>query len=348
MTQQAAPIAGESSGVPKLALKRCSVEEHCEALRRVRVLPFWWHLGIHKLFGNFSIPFKGYFGNWWYQVKPGLAWTADCYQRLPPSGARPPLTWCVLGYQHMVPEEGEANSSLVINTIEDFQNYSEKRLDAERRKGIRRALKKCVVEVATDFDRETLTGCLAAWNELTERVHWRRPYTFGEFERSFRAKLDIPGADVVIGRDAESGQVAGFVITKVLGDTAYVDTIASRTELRHLRVNEAMEFSFLANAAKIPGVIRAHGAIKSYQVALEKFKQGLGFVPIAFPTFTRLRGPTEFLLKTMFPNKYRRMMGKFEEPELSGAGDLREEKDQNSASGTTPSAPESTSRQGAA
>ncbi|MBL8880021.1 MAG: hypothetical protein JNG88_12950 [Phycisphaerales bacterium] len=312
MTQVTA-AANEAGRVPNLPLKHCSVAEHCEALRRIRVLPFWWHLGIHKVFGNYSVPFKGYYGNWWYQVKPGLAWTADCYRRLPRSGARPPLTWCVLGYQHMVADDAESNSCLVINTIEDFQSYSEKRLDAERRKGIRRALKKCVVEVATGFDRETLTGCLAAWNELTERVQWRRPYTFEEFERSFRAKLEIPGADVIIGRDAETGQVAGFVITKILGDTAYVDTIASRTEMRHLRVNEAMEFSFLANAARIPGITRAHGAIKSFQVALEKFKQGLGFVPIAFPTFTRLRGPTEFLLKTIFPAKYRRMMGRFED-----------------------------------
>lgn len=312
MSPSAEPaMQADSTGI--LPLKHCSVDEHCRALLRLRELPFWWHLGIHRVFGNYSLPFIGYYGNWWYQVKPGLAWTADCFLRLPRSGARPPFTWCVLGYQHMVPDGEKSNSSLVINTIENLPDYGDARLDAERRKGIRRALKKCTVEVAVRWDRETLTGCLAAWNDLTARVAWRRPYSYPEFERSFRAVLDCPGADVIVGRDAQSGEVAGFLITKVMGDTAYVDTIASRTALRHLRVSEAMEYSFLRSAAKIPGVVRAHGSIRSYQAALEQFKQGLGFVPIEYPTYTRLRGPTALVLKALFPSKYRRMMGQFDE-----------------------------------
>lgn len=342
---QAAKQSTETSVAPVLTLKHCSVDEHCAALQRIRVLPFWWHLGLHRILGNFSIPFRGYYGNWWYQVKPGLAWTADCYLRLPRTGARPQFTWCVFGYQHMVPNAEEANSTLVINTIENFSSYSEKQLDAERRKGIRRALKKCTVEIARNFDRETIEGCLAAWNELTARVAWRRQYSLTEFEASFRALLDCPGADIIVGRDAESGQVAGFVITKVIGDTAYVDTIASRTEMRNLRVNEAMEFSFLANAAKLPGVVRAHGSIRSYQVALEKFKQGLGFVPISFPTYTRLRGPTEFLLKAIFPKKYRRMMGTFNEGDEVDPSHEHDAPDGGDAA--TPAAP-TNPRQGAA
>jgi hypothetical protein len=139
------------------------------------------------------------------------------------------------------------------------------------------------------------------------------------FEQSWRTMLDCPGVSIILGRDAESGEVAGFLTVKIIGDTAYVDTIASRSEMLKTNVNDALMFAFVCSAAKLPGVRTAHYAIKSNVQSLERFKTSIGFSPVSFPAVTRLRGLAGPVVRTLFPEKYRRMVGQF--AEAGGAND---------------------------
>ena len=298
---------------PVLPLRACSVSEHCQALQENGKLPFWWYLGRSKLLGNFSIPFQDEKGNWWYQVKPGLCWAVDCFAPIEPDQARPAIGKSYLGRQHVVPSETQANSHFVINAIADLRTYSEESVNAKRRNSIRKGFRSCTLEVVAEFDDETFDQCRLAWRELTERTGWKHAVDKQEFDKSWCMLLQCPGVTIIVGREQESGQVAGFLVTKIIGDTAYVDTIASRTEFLKANVNDAVMYAFLINAQRLEFVGKAHYAIRSYAEKLEKFKQGLGFVPVPFPAHTALRGQMAFILKRFFPDKYRRMFGLFEE-----------------------------------
>ena len=297
--------------VPQLALNSCSVDEHCGALGRIKKLPFWWYQGTSKLFGNFSIPFRDGQGNWWYQVKPGLCWAVDCFRPFSPDKACPGFTKSYLGYQHVVPEEDQANSHLVINAVTDLSQYGASAINAKRRNAVRKGFKMCELEVLREPDETTFDECRIAWDELTQRTGWKHTVDKAGFDKTWWLLLDCPGVSIIIGRERESGQVAGFLITKIIGQTAYVDTIASRSDMLHTNVNDAVMFAFLMAARELPGVKSAHYAIKSNVVHLEKFKTGIGFTPVPFPAVTHLRGVMPFVLRAFFADKYRRMIGQF-------------------------------------
>jgi len=309
------PAAGTIE-CPSLELNQCSVDEHCRALQRLAALPFWWYLGNNRLLGNFSIPFQDRAGAWWYQVKPGLCWAVDCFAPLDrPAGL--PFLKSFHGFQHVVADEGRANSHLVINAITDLSTYGPQAVDSKRRNAVRKGLRRCELTIPKAYDEQTFGQCRMAWNDLTERTGWKHLADKASFEESWRMLLDEPGATIIAGRDKESGEIAGFLLTKIIGDTAYVDTIASRTSLLKCNVNDALMYAFIMNARDLPGVRKAHYAIRSYVETLERFKRGLGFSPVAFPARTRLRWPTRLGLRMLLPAKYKRMHGLFEDPDPS-------------------------------
>lgn len=298
--------------VPALSLNHCSVAEHAEALIEIRDLPFWWYQGTSRLFGNFSVPFRDEAGNWWYQVKPGLCWPVDCFRPMDPAASRPAWSKSFFGYQHVVAAEGPANSRLVINAILDLAEYSGASINAKRRNAVRKGFGGCVLELLDPDDADAVAGCRAAWNDLTSRTGWKHAADEESFRESWRLLAECPGVSIILGRAGETGEVAGFLVTKIIGDTAYVDTIASRSDMLHTNVNDAVMYAFLINAAKLPGVRKAHYAIKSTVTKLEKFKTGLGFEPHPFPARTKLRVGIGAMLKLLFRDKYDRMVGRFE------------------------------------
>ncbi|MCU0611716.1 MAG: hypothetical protein MUE60_08015 [Candidatus Eisenbacteria bacterium] len=321
------PATAKATGLeaPQLGLRACSVEEHCRALIAVRRLPFWWYQGVCRLSGNYSLPFQDRAGTWWYQVKPGLCWPADFFQPLRHGTTRIPLRRSYLGYQHIVPEDGEANSHLVINTVHDLGGYGPTHIESKRRTKVRSGLRSCLLETLDSFHKETVDGCRAAWDDLTNRTGWKGSVSEQWFDDTWRTLLDVPGVSIIVARDRISGRVGGFHLTKILGDTAYGDAVASHSELFHCRVNDAMIYGFLIAAGRLPGVTKGHYAIKSYVRSLESFKRSMGFVAHPFPAFTFLRPPVGMGLRLLRPASYRRMIGRFPSgPEDGGPGDEAE------------------------
>jgi hypothetical protein len=280
---------------PNLPLGSAGVEEHCLALRELQGLPFWWYQGKSRLFGNFTRPFRDRGGEWWYQVKPGLCWPADFLEpRRVERGAT----------------EGIApDSRLVINVIRDVRSYGPGAIASKRRNAVRKGVQSCLIEILRTRDHATFEECRDAWSQLTRRTGWKGEVDAAEFDRTWSMILECPGASIVVGRDTASGRVAGFLVTKIIGSTAYVDTIASRDEGLRLNVNDALIYAFVRSAAAIPGVSTAHYALKSRVEGLERFKTGIGFEPFPYPAVTRLRGPVRLALRSLMPDKYARMVG---------------------------------------
>lgn len=295
--------------VPLLELRRCSVDEHAEALRAARRLPFWWYQGTSRVLGNYSVPFQDGSGIWWYQVKPGLCWPVDFLRPLPPGSPGPALSRSFVGFQHVVPETSQADSSLVINAIFDLGSYGAARVGSTRRSAIRRGLRDCELTLLTAEDAGTFDECRLVWNDATVRTGWKRPQTQAQFAASWRQLIDLAGVSIIVGRDRRTGAVAGFLISKIVGDTAYLDTTASLTSMLQTNVSSALMYGFLANAAGIQGVDKAHSAIKSYVASLEEFKTSFGFVPHRFDARTRLRPGVGPALRLLVRDRYDRMMG---------------------------------------
>lgn len=294
---------------PILDLNYSSIEEHCLALCDAREYSFWWYQGRSSLFGNYSLPFRTEDGTWWYQVKPGLCWPSDFLKPMCDSKEVIPFFKNYLGYQHVVSNSTMANSRLVINVIEKIRDYGPETVSTKRRNAIRKGLSDCIFEVLKHPSRETIEECRLAWNDLSRRTGWKNESDSAEFLRTWRFLLDCPGISVIVGRERVSGRVAGFLVTKIIGTTAYVDTIASRDFALGLNVNDVLIYAFVTSAARIAKVEKAHYAIKSRVESLERFKTGIGFTPIPFPAYTMLRVVPRLALKIIFNDKYKRMIG---------------------------------------
>jgi hypothetical protein len=301
------PLALEA---PQLVLNACSVDEHCEALVKAGTLPYWWYQGTSSIFGNFSTPFRDNSDNWWYQVRPGFAWPVETYKLFDPTQVKLPISKTFVGYQCLTTEEASGNR-VVINTNLDLKNYGPDVLKKDRRKGVRKGLARCSLTMLGSLNDEILDGCVRAWNDLCARTGWKRPVAKDFFERSWNLILSTPGYSIILARDRSSGQIAGFFITKIIGDTICGDTIAVRDDMLQTRANDALRYAFIINAAKIPGVTKACCSVKSNDVGLEDFKASLGYEPISFPAFTKLRLGFRQLIKHLFADHYNRLMGKY-------------------------------------
>jgi hypothetical protein len=297
---------------PDIQLNHCSVKEHCTALHRLQRLPFWWYQQTSRLYGNPFIPFQDLNGIWWYQVKPGFCWPVDLYAAIDPSRTCPSWSRSFIGYQFLAPDSAQANCSLVVNTLQNLPEYGPARLSKDRRKKIRKGLKLCQIEILTKPEDLVFEACRAIWADLSRRTGWKRPLARSIFHNQWRLLLQCPGTTILLARDAETGQIVGFYIVKVIGDTAYGDTISVPTDKLTLNVNDALRYSFLINAGKIPGIRRACAAIRSTLSGLETFKSSIGFTAEPYPAHLVLRPGVTVLMKTLFRKQYDRMTGVFE------------------------------------
>jgi hypothetical protein len=314
MSRPASPIHA-----PRLDLAACSVDEHCEALVRLRRLPMFWWNGTGRFFGNYSLPFRDASGRWWYQPHPGLAWPVEVYRPADAAGVRLPYAKSFLGWQHLVADESAANSRLVFTTVLDLPAYGPASLDTKRRNTIRRGLAHCRIQRLTRPDLEVFAASYRVWRDLTARVGYRHSATERNLGETWRMLLDCPGVSILVAREAQSGEVAGFLILRLIGDTACFDALASRTDLMATNVNSALMYAGLANAARLPGVRRAFGALRWNRATLEYFKRDLGFAALAFPACTRLRPGIGPIMRLLAREKHALITGTYEE-RLDGDG----------------------------
>jgi hypothetical protein len=235
----------------------------------------------------------------------------DFYRPIAPEGSGPPLARSYLGYQHIVANEWQSNSRLVINTILNLQEHGPKSLESERRRKVRIGLKSCSLEVLLRYEEATVDGCLEVWTDLVRRTGWRSVPSLQDFHNTWRMLLDLPGSSVLVVRDRAGGRVWGFRILKIIGDTAYGDTIAGHKDGFRANVNDVMYYACLVAAGRISGVTKASTSIKSDLTSLEAFKTAIGFAPVPFPAVTRLRPMVGPALRLLKPASYRRMIGQF-------------------------------------
>jgi hypothetical protein len=308
--------------IPEVNLDYASVDDHCNALRKINKAFFWWYMGAGNILWNFTLPFQDGDGRWWYQVKPGFCWPVDFLSPFKNRGKMMPLSKSFLGYQHILEDGEDANSKLIINVIDDLADVWQG-LDCRKRQGIRKGANNCELALLTGSDYQTITECAEVWKNITARTGWKRPISREKFLESWGYFFEIPGVSVIVGRERKTGKVAGFMVTKIIGDTAYIDTIAASTEMLNTRINDLIMHSFIRNVARHKHVKKVHCAIMSYKSSLEKFKRGHGFTPYPYRSYTSFKPGVGTLIKTLMPMNYNRMTGKMEIEEHETVGAIK-------------------------
>lgn len=292
-------------------LRFADVDEYCLSIRRFNnYTGFWWYIKRHPILGNFSVPFQDINGIWWYQVKPGFCWPVEI---LKPYEAtiRPPLIRSFLGFQFVTERRTNSNSTLNINVIENLKAYDQSWIYKNKRRTVKKGSRCCDVLLLSDYERNIFIEALAAWNDLVSRTGWKRKLDLKRFEASWKELLDSPGTSILVAIDRDLGRLAGWLIVRIFGDTAYIDTIASNSFLLNSAPNDILIYTFLRNAQEIPQVTKAYYTIKSMVQPLERFKTSLGFKPWAFPSRLCLRPGFSVLLKRLFSKRYQRLTGEF-------------------------------------
>ncbi len=303
------PQVPKQLDAPILPLKHSNQDEFCNALRRTEYNGFWWYLETHAGGKRFSLPFRIDDGSWWYQVKPGLCWPVDVLQ---PRSQMPSLPYAksFLGFQFAA-QENLANSQQIINTIENPKEYGTTSITSKRRGKVRKGLRSCCMEAISSLDESLGMECADLWNGFVKRTGWKKPLNAAFFERSWRELLVLPGTNILIARSRETGDIAGFLISKIIGSTAFVDTIAGNTRLLALNVNDALMYTFVQSAKQIAPVSKIHYAIKSYDKALEVFKKGIGYSDTVYPSHVHFRPGVGLALRVLSPKNYGRMIGTY-------------------------------------
>lgn len=292
---------------PKVDLRACSTQEYCESLCRMGTMPFWWYQDLPRFGKTFALPFQDDDGVWWYQVRPGFAWPVDAIDPFPVKRRRMPFRKTYLAYQHVVVEGGPSNSSLIVNTILDLSAYGMHSIDDKRRNAIRKGLRACEVVAVDRIEDRWVDGLAKAWNDLVVRTGWKTCRTPAMIRETLSRAIELPASTLLVAFDRATGGIAGFLLTKTFGETAYVDTIASNSELLASNPNDATMYVFIRNAQRLGHVRRVHYAIKSDVEHLEKFKRSLGFVPHPFPAIFHTRSGMLTLLRVAKPAMYQRL-----------------------------------------
>ncbi len=293
--------------VPALMLRHSSVDEYCRAVQKCKYNAFWFYQDISRVFGNYRKPFQDAEGRWWVRIRQGFAWPADMLTAFVP-GRSPSLRYTFLAYQHIVPDESLANSSLVINVV-SLPEYGVGSFNFKKRNKIRQGMKMCDIVLLERTDREMVRGLLEAWNSLVQRTGWKWILNEQQLTDRLKELLDLPATSILVAIDRASGRVAGFLISKIYGDTASLDTIASHTDLLGSKPNDALVYAFLMRSKAIEGVTKGNYSIKGTVTKLEEFKTALGFMHQKYPARLHARPGFLSVVRMLKPDMYKRLTG---------------------------------------
>jgi hypothetical protein len=306
-----------SCEAPAVALAQAEEAEYCAYVRRSRHNEFWWYFNGLAPYRGFSRPFPDRDGRWWYCVKPGFAWPVDFFDPLPDS-ARPGRR-SLLGWQFPV-APARANSHVHLNVIQDLSGYTLEGIPGKKRRWtIRKSLREHVYATADPSDAAIAEEARTVWNSHVERTGWNKTMSASGFQASWGELAGCPGTTLLTARQrGEAAAVCAWLICRVIGRTAFIDTLASHSDRLGGAPNDGLVFTYLESASKL-GAGHAHYALKSSIASLEAFKQALGFTPLAFPTRLQLRPGVATALRLVRPAAYRRLRGEPEPPGESAA-----------------------------
>lgn len=289
---------------PALSLATATDDEYCNSILRHKAEMWWFQTGLAPYRG-YSTPFRDAAGRWWWRGQIQFGWPLDLFTPFS-SAPRLPFGKCGLGRQYPVPRE-RANSLAHFNVIHDLTDFGIERVAAKKRRAVRKGLRGLELTTLCD-DPAVREEVREVWNSHVTRTSWNKTFDESAFAEQWRALMDMPGTTIVGGRDRSTGALCAWVLGRIVGETVWVDTLASHSDRLDHRPNDTVIFALLVGASRL-GVKKANYFLRSAIEPLESFKQSLGFVSDGIPARLEVNPAAKVVLKLARKEKWRRIEG---------------------------------------
>jgi len=250
-------------------------------------------------------------GVWWRRVRPFFYRPLIAYQAINPAVCRPPLQSLLGGYQHVVPSDCEANSTIGSLMFTEAQEYSLDSLDSDHRRQVRTALKR--FEVRNLTDRQAFKErAYPLYLSFLKRTNYR--YLAGRarktiFERWADLLFDLP-AILKLGVFA-GNELSAVSVSFLVEDTVIYATFFARSEAMNYHVSSLMLHTVRQSAA-VRGDVRQVfvGMCKTGKNrSVDQFYLQRGCSVQHLPARLKINPFAKLLLRTFKPGLLQQLVG---------------------------------------
>jgi len=292
---------------PLLNLPTTTAGDYCSSVLSTRGSEVWWFQIGAAPYRGYSRPFRDLEGRWWWRSKPQFSYPMDLFVPIDPT-PQLPRGRSIVGCQYPVPEEC-ANSLLHFNVIANLDSYDLDAVAAAKHRAVRKGLNSLTFHLLDARDNVSTEEVRLVWDSHVSRTRWNRacgPRTFKEW---WQPLADMPGTSIVGVRERVSGQLCAWLLVRIIDNTVFLDTLASRTDMLMHRPNDALIFFVLFSTGRTHGGRRANFFRRSSATSIELFKQSVGFDSTGLPARYQLNRLTRVLPKLLKPKSWDALRG---------------------------------------
>jgi hypothetical protein len=258
--------------------------------------------------GNGSEVFK-IDGVWWKSVRPFFYQPLFPLHEFAPFAKRPPLAALLGGFQHLVPDPGNANSQKNFFVWENVRQYSIGRINHQFRNNIQRGMKfYSIREVAT---REEFVAAghpvYLSFYERTRYGYKKERVDKGNFA-GWAANLYRFPKIKKLGA-YRGGELAALDISYQLEDVVMEATSFSRTEDLKYHVLDVMAHALREGAAASPGIRLIMRGSVTGEKRIDESKVRRGCTILSKPAYYQMNLFADLLLRSFMKNQYVKLLG---------------------------------------
>lgn len=212
-----------------------------------------------------------------------------------------------LGHKMAVADPSVANGFVNVMVADELTTYSMDRLSRDRRKALKRGLKKVEVRVLPDPLILLEQGGHEVDTSFHHRTGWG-PLLTPEAYRARIARIMANPAMVWFGGYVD-GKLGGYICLSVIERYGGMGTIATHTDFLPTRINDVLLYEMCRRCQEAGCVDNLSFGMHSNKPSLNQFKETMLFKHQALPAYVRLQWPVGMALRLLWPQKYRRVYG---------------------------------------
>jgi hypothetical protein len=249
-------------------------------------------------------------GTYWRQVRPLFYRPLLPYQEYQPGLVVPPSLGLLGGFQHAVPPDETANSSLNLLMFEDAKAYSLDCLDYNRKRQVKLAAKQFIIRPVADinkFKQEAYPVYLSFY-ERTRYQYGSQRRNQACFSQWADDLFQIP--QVVVLGGYRNGGLGGVSVSLLVENTLCYMMFFCDTESLRLGLSDLMLHFVREAAAKGQCAKQIFAGLYKGGNGLDDFYLLRGCTLVRKPALLHINPLTAFFLKCFLPEQYARLRGK--------------------------------------
>lgn len=235
-------------------------------------------------------------GVWWRRIKPFYSRPLHLLCTFSADTGGPPFFYRAVGYDHAVPDAGEANAFLPLMLLQDISGYDLKLLSAAKRNQIRQGLRQVEVRRLDDIRELVEQGPEINRSNLTRWGGDRRGYLDERMWRQTIERTHALGARETWGAYV-NGRLVAYLRAYVLDGTVYITQRRSHTEYLRYRPNDALTHTVIMDWQARSEVKNVIYGLESKKQSLTNYKKEFGFEVVKLPIYRWINPVVRYLAK---------------------------------------------------